>query len=155
MIITVLKNSLLIFLTLSRSLPAITGSSMEAGSSSKSTSLSQAITEARFKICFSPPESESVLLSNMWLREKNEAVSAILLLIKSSLSPFPDKFTASSPYTLSIIIWLSGFCITIMALSLKYSFNFFKSVVLPLPVIPHTNIKLPFSTIFSYCISII
>ena len=88
------------------------GSSWEVGSSSMRTLGCMTIMEARFRSCFCPPESSLTFFLNHVCISKKLAISATLLLMVLLSSPRLSRPKASSCHTLSVTIWLSGFCCT-------------------------------------------
>lgn len=111
-IMTVIPNSRFNLKIISVKDDALNGSSCETGSSSKRSSGDIIITEARFSSCFCPPESLLVSSLNHLFMPNKLDISAVFLLITLLDSPKFSSPKASSCHTLSVTIWLSGFCIT-------------------------------------------
>ena len=106
--ITVVPSSRLILRIVARNSLAAIGSSCEVGSSSTSTFGCIAITEARFKSCFCPPDSSSTFFANQFWMPKKLAISATRSRIVCWSYPRFSSPNASSCHTLSVTIWLSG-----------------------------------------------
>ena len=110
--ITATPRSRLIFSIICRSCSATSGSSMAVGSSKISSSGSIAMTDARFSICFCPPDNSSVRFRNQLSIPKKPAISLTFLRITSTGSAMFSSPKASSCHTRSVTIWLSGSCWT-------------------------------------------
>ena len=110
--ITVVPISLFILWIVLKNSEAAMGSSCAVGSSSIRSFGCMTITDARFTICFCPPESSSVFFRNHVWMSKKLAVSATLLLMVLLSRPRLSRPKASSCQTLSVTIWLSGSCLT-------------------------------------------
>ena len=90
--------------TVSSKLLAASGSNMLVGSSRIRSFGFIAITDARFSICFCPPESSQVFFRNQLSMPKNAAISATLrrmTLVGSARFSSPN---ASSCHTKSVTI---------------------------------------------------
>ena len=111
-IMTVKDNSRFILQIVAINSEAAIGSSLLVGSSSIKIFGCITITEARFKSCFCPPDNSLVFLPNQPSIPKYEDISATLRRITSLSSPKLSSPNANSCHTLSVTIWLSGFCIT-------------------------------------------
>ena len=109
---TVVPRSLFILCMVCRKSDAAMGSNCDVGSSRISTSGCMAMIDARLSICFCPPESSATFLRNQLSMPKYAAISATLLFITSLGMPRFSRPNASSCQTLSVTIWLSGFCWT-------------------------------------------
>ena len=104
----VVPSSALIFRSVARKSPAARGSSWEVGSSNTRRSGCIAITAARFRSCFCPPESSSTLFSNQVWIPKKLAISATRSRIVPVSYPRFSSPNANSCHTLSVTSWLSG-----------------------------------------------
>ena len=104
----VVPNSALIFRRVARKSPAARGSSCDVGSSNTRRSGCIAITAARFRSCFCPPESSSTFFSNQVWIPKKLAISATRSRIVPVSYPRFSNPNASSCHTLSVTSWLSG-----------------------------------------------
>ena len=110
--IIVIPKSLLSSRTVSMNFFLASGSSCAVGSSSNKTSGLITIMEARLRSCFCPPDNSSVFLSYQPVIPKYSDISATLRLMSALGTPRFSSPNASSCHTLSVTIWLSGFCPT-------------------------------------------
>ena len=95
-IMIVVPKSLLILLSRCNSVSFAIGSSIEIGSSKIRTSGFATITEARFKICFCPPDNSPTLLKYQSVIPKYSAISVTLSLIISDGTPSFSSTKANS-----------------------------------------------------------
>ena len=108
----VVPSSLLILTRHAMNSFAAIGSSWLVGSSSISTSGDRAMTDARFTICFCPPDSSATRLWNIPDNPKNEHISATRRLIYPLSYPRLSNPNASSCHTLSVTSCASTSCCT-------------------------------------------
>ena len=88
------------------------GSSWDVGSSSSSTRGCSAMTEARFRSCFCPPDRASTGRENHSSMPKKLAISATRRRMTGVAKPRLSIPKASSCHTRSVTICSSGFCST-------------------------------------------
>ena len=121
-----------------KNLSLATGSSCDVGSSSISILGCITITDARFNICFWPPDNSSVFFSYQPLIPKYSDISAIRLYIVSLSNERLSSPKASSCQTLSVTICPSGLCPTYpinaaLSRSSINSMSFPSKYIFPLP----------------------